>query len=595
MKVQVGFIGKLNAEKKVRNTLVSKGYSCGSTKDISFGIQFPVSLENNNVGLIRIYEKKDKETSIDLSAILSDEQKRQIWELLSEKQYDKSRGVVNLPQRFFFSHSQKDVTLEEIKNKLIQDFGGSEKKINDPKIQFLIKLNGITVVAFSNGTILIQGKEPTPTSDKVIDELNKIYELRSKQELQNLLKINLPLISDSEYQKITEELKSYSVQVENFIAQHTYSYLNVNDRIEIRDGLLLLQFVKNKKLPLKNYTSLVRNFAVAYEGFLIKFLFDLGIIDDSKISDTRYLNVGNYIKPKENGKNDLEFRYPQLLKKKPSLANKMWVYWQECRNDYLHSDPLKFPTINKIEDAESKIREIIGIMEDCLNIFSNVLTPTISDTNLNEKSIIGIDEAGKGDYFGPLVIGAVFVDAQSIKTLASLGIRDSKMLTDSKVKQLYKELERRSKIVHVKINPEKYNELYSEINNLNHILAWGHARALENMLSQVKCDCALSDQFGDENLIKSRLMQLGKKINLIQKPKAESNIAVAAASIVARYFFLEELEKISKRYKTEFPKGASEDVENAAKMFFEKFGLDELRKVAKIHFKITDRITAGAK
>ncbi len=589
MKVPFGFIGKLKAEKKVKSILKNKSYSCGSNKEISFGLQFPISMKNNKIGLIRIYEKNNKETNVDLSAITDSQEKKRIFELLSEGSPVATSGKIKLPKRFFFSRSYKDEILRELKIMLIQKFRGYEKTTKNHKIEFLIKLNGITAIAYSNGTIMIQGKETT-LSDEIINEINRIYELNSKRELQNLLKINLPLISESEYEKINEELKNFDISVENYIKPDVYSYLNPNDRIEIRDGLLLFQFVKDKKLPLKNFASLVRNFAVAYEGFLMKFLFDIGVIKEDKIASLDYINIGTYIKPGERGKNVLELKYPTLLMKKPALANKIWVYWQECRNDYLHSDPLKFPLLSKIEDAESKIREIIIIMEDCLDIFAGILNPTNEISDLNKSSVIGIDEAGKGDYFGPLVIGAVFVDSESINMLSSLGIRDSKLLSDSKIKQLFQEIEKRCKIVHVKINPRKYNELYSEIKNLNHILAWGHARALENILSNVKCEYAISDQFGNENLIKSRLMQLGRKIKLIQQPKAENNIAVAAASIVARYFFLQESEKIGRRYKIKFPKGASQEVEKVAKDFVSKYGKEELKEVAKIHFKTTDKI-----
>ena len=144
--------------------------------------------------------------------------------------------------------------------------------------------------------------------------------------------------------------------------------------------------------------------------------------------------------------------------------------------------------------------------------------------------------------------------------------------------------------MYVKISPEKYNELYEQIRNLNQLLAWGHARALENILSMVKCKYALSDKFGDENLIKSRLMQQGKRVTLLQKPRAERNIAVASASIVARYIFLESLQRLNEIYKMDFPKGASSRVEEVARKFVEKYGKNELKKVAKLHFKITERV-----
>ena len=593
MTILLGYIGKGEGEKQIRELLSGKGYDCGSKKNISYGVQFDLLYSKNRIGCIRIFENKKGEVKVDLSAILDEKQKKDIQNLISRHLLITPNGKILLPQRFFFNYPENKEPLQDIKKILISKFKGVEKETKNKTIYSIIRLDGITVLEFKNGTILIQGKKSTELSDDVINTINRIYEQNSMRELFKILKLNLPLMKESEYKKISEELKKYKINVDEYISQEVYSYLNPNDRIEIRDGLLLLEFVKNKKLPLKNFTSLVRNFAVAYEGFLIKLLSDLNLLDLSNVLSGKHINIGSYLKTGNDGKCVLEKKYPFLLRRKPALANKMWVYWQECRNDYLHSDFIKLPIIKKAEKVESKIREIINIMEDCSEIFGSIINPDIEISDLNNKSIIGIDEAGKGDYFGPLVIGAVFVDEGTIKTLSSLGIRDSKSLTDSKVRELYKEIDSKCKIVHVRINPEKYNELYNQIRNLNQLLAWGHARALENMLIKVKCKYALSDQFGDENLIKSRLMQLGKNITLIQRPRAERNIAVAAASIVARYIFLEELKKLSRIYKTKLPKGASDSVEEIAKEFVKKYGKENLGKIAKLHFKTTKRILTG--
>lgn len=590
MTISLGYIGKTEGEKQVRKLLNKSGYTCGDKQNISYGVQFDLLYSKSRVGCIRIFENKKRETKIDLSAILDEKHKSAIQDLISGSSLISKEGKFLLPNRFFFNYPKNKKPLERIKKTLIGDFKGIETKTSDKNIYSKIKIDGVTVLEFNNGTVLIQGKKPTELSDSIIKAINEIYEQNSKEELFNTLKLNLPLIKKLKYKKICEELKKYEVDVKSYISKNVYSYLNTNDKIEVRDGLLLLEFVKNKNLPLTNFTSLVRNFAVAYEGFLIKLLSDLKLIDLSTLLSDKHINIGHYLKAENDGKCALEKKYPFLSRKKPALANKMWVYWQECRNDYLHSDFIKFPLIEKIEKAESKIREIISIMEDCIEVFDNIINPNIEFSDLDGRSIIGIDEAGKGDYFGPLVIGAVFVDEETIKTLSSLGIRDSKAITDSKIKELYREIKSKCKVVHVKINPEKYNELYNQIHNLNQLLAWGHARALEDILSIVKCDYALSDQFGDENLIKSRLMQHGKRITLIQKPRAETNIAVAAASIVARYIFLEELSKLSRIYKINLPKGASNVVEEIARQFIKKYGKENLGKVAKLHFKTTKKV-----
>src|SRR4030095_5195126 len=103
----------------------------------------------------------------------------------------------------------------------------------------------------------------------------------------------------------------------------------------------------------------------------------------------------------------------------------------------------------------------------------------------------------------------------------------------------------------------------TEVKNLNHLLAWGHARAIENLLLKGTCSHAIADQFGDENYIRSQLMEKGKKIQLTQLPKGERYIAVAAASILARDRFLSRMESLRDSYKIELPKGASDSVVNA--------------------------------
>lgn len=209
---------------------------------------------------------------------------------------------------------------------------------------------------------------------------------------------------------------------------------------------------------------------------------------------------------------------------------------------------------------------------------------------------IGTDESGKGDYFGPMVVAAVLIDASTKPKLEALGVKDSKLLSDKQCRELAAKIREicRGKYIEVEIPPDRYNELYEtfrkEGKNLNHLLAWGHARAIESLLERHPCTHAVADQFGDEHYILSSLMQKGKQIQLIQMPKGERDIAVAAASILARGKFLSRLEKLSEEYKIELPKGASEAVVIAGKQIVAKKGPDDLRKVAKLHHKTTQKI-----
>ena len=201
----------------------------------------------------------------------------------------------------------------------------------------------------------------------------------------------------------------------------------------------------------------------------------------------------------------------------------------------------------------------------------------------------GIDESGKGDFFGPLVIAAVFVDNESQSKLIKLGVKDSKLIkNDNKILAVAKEIRTvvNGNFSVVAIGPDAYNRLYSNFKNLNKLLAWGHSRALENLLEKkIDCPWALSDKFGHERLIKQALFNKGKQIELKQQTKAESDIAVAAASILARAEFVTKIKKLGDDINIPLPKGASKAVLETAAKIIKQFGQDKLNFLAKTHFK----------
>ena len=217
-----------------------------------------------------------------------------------------------------------------------------------------------------------------------------------------------------------------------------------------------------------------------------------------------------------------------------------------------------------------------------------------ASTSLSSLNRIGIDESGKGDYFGPLVIAAVFVTPVLEQDLALMQVRDSKKISDERILEMAPDIRLLCPHSLVAIGPQRYNELYAKIKNLNRLLAWGHARALENLLQQVECDLAIADQFGDERLILNALQEKGKQIRLVQRTKAESDLAVAAASILARAEFLQRLDRLSQELSTTLPKGASAAVELAGRMVVKKYGRDRLGTVAKLHFKTTKQVLGEA-
>lgn|SRR5574344_320471 len=231
-----------------------------------------------------------------------------------------------------------------------------------------------------------------------------------------------------------------------------------------------------------------------------------------------------------------------------------------------------------VSDISQKVEKFLGLKEQKITEVSQIS----NDIPLRH---IGSDESGKGDFFGPLVIAAVMVDENNIEILQKAGVKDCKVVDDKNINRLSAIIKNNTKFSVITINPSKYNELYAKLKNLNFLLAWGHARAIENILEKADCDYALSDKFGDEKLIQNALMKRGKKIHLEQKCKAESDIAVAAASILARAHFLSGIAEISIKYGLEIPKGASDRVIQAAKTISEKYSKNELKNTSKIHFK----------
>jgi ribonuclease HIII len=207
----------------------------------------------------------------------------------------------------------------------------------------------------------------------------------------------------------------------------------------------------------------------------------------------------------------------------------------------------------------------------------------------------GVDESGKGDFFGPLVIAGVYVDRGIARHFREAGIQDSKRITsDAKIRSLAEAIRKTQGAVAevIVMGPEKYNELYLKFGNLNSLLGWGHARVIENLLAK-RSDCprALSDKFADARVIQRALLTRGKGIQLDQRTKAESDPAVAAASILAREAFIDWLDKRGKALGLKLSRGVSAAVKEAAReIVAQGGGADLLRQVAKVHFRTAHEI-----
>ena len=183
-----------------------------------------------------------------------------------------------------------------------------------------------------------------------------------------------------------------------------------------------------------------------------------------------------------------------------------------------------------------------------------------------------------------------FVDIIAKRKLNKIGVTDSKLISDTSIKKLSANIKRISgpySFNIVIINPPRYNELYEKFGNLNKLLAWGHAKVLENILINKNAAFAVSDKFGDESLIINSLQEKGKRLELYQFHKAEKYTAVAAASILARDRFNDWFEKQKAQIDIELPKGASAKVTETAKLIKKNYGDEFLRQLTKNHFKTT--------
>jgi ribonuclease HIII len=220
--------------------------------------------------------------------------------------------------------------------------------------------------------------------------------------------------------------------------------------------------------------------------------------------------------------------------------------------------------------------------------YEAVLNPEIMTPRL------GVDESGKGDFFGPLCVAGVYVNASIAEAWKDAGVRDSKGISsDRRIADLAEKIRKTPGGVFnvVAIGNEAYNRLYAKLRNVNSLLAWGHARVIENLLEQqhrmnpapVR---AVSDQFAaTKQTVARALMKSGRQLELLQMHKAESDLAVAAASILARHEFVTRLARLGEAHEILFPKGASAAVDAAARDFVSRHGAEKLAQVAKMHFR----------
>lgn len=240
--------------------------------------------------------------------------------------------------------------------------------------------------------------------------------------------------------------------------------------------------------------------------------------------------------------------------------------------------------------ADAFVKQVLQLNPETSAPAKSTTLPALVDTTPH----FGVDESGKGDYFGPLVVAGVYTDERCAAELVRLGCRDSKAISDDKkIHAIAEKIKKTAGVVYevICIGPRRYNELYEEIGNLNRLLAWGHARVIAALHEKMpSCPRALSDQFANEWVLKRALGQRRIPVQLEQRTKAESDVAVAAASILARDRFVQWMQQTAAASNCPMPLGCGPHVTRAAQHFVATHGHERLPDVAKLHFKVTQKL-----
>lgn len=574
---------------------------------VNKGVKLHGTVENQPIAILLYYNQKKGISSKIVFEKMPEDRKALLIRSLSST---KSSGVKAIPIHASITVADKN-TRQAIKDSLIATYPTLTECPTLSHMDYLVKIlskgNDLTVTQFSSGSLLLQGGY-SDLVDRVVDIVDKIKPLSTEERALLFVPEDSKAIVQEKINRGTGVFERALATAESAREEY-FVFLFGNDQKSLVTGDALTEILENQSKILPEYNFLVAIYARAFEGFIIKLLIEKNFFTLAQYaSHPDIAEIGNALR-----KRKLE-KYIKDKRRYGYVIEKLISVWEGCRCKEMHSDPaaeagiISFETLedakNRIGEVKSCIKEVYHVLvkhgftdQDLAPKAPTTKAESIADSvdtpRLKQNGYIGTDESGKGDYFGPLVVAGVFLDQITEKRLADAGIRDSKKISDNRIHEFAKMIRSyldKAQYSVVVIRPEKYNELYAKIGNLNRLLAWGHARSIENILMAVDCNRAIADQFGDESYIKKALLEKGKGIELLQMPKAEQHTAVAAASILAREAFLLRLAELNKEFGIEFPKGASAEAENAAKRFVEKYGISQLVKCAKLHFKTTKKL-----
>lgn len=459
----------------------------------------------------------------------------------------------------------------------------------------------ITITQYKSGTLLIQGLAGD-LFDQVCDSLDGFL----AQSFSDRATRFIP--GDPTWAKTASYLENPDAENEaiQWLGEHldleTLEFLSPNDQQILTSAAGVRNAILKTKQALEDYSVIVMPFAKVYEGFLIKLASHLGIIEPDKISKksspieiSLWLSIIEKCLPASENCNEV------------AIALKTaWI----CCNKAIHSNftqstnPLKY-----WEEAEQEIKVIFQALTQAYRLFIvngielQIIEGVEKSGRFSEQPIytektflatqatsdfwIGVDESGKGDLFGPLAVAGVIINSDIELQLAKLGVRDSKTISDGQILELAKKIKEICEFEIQTFLPPDYNSAYeTHGRNLNELLAWGHAQVITKLSRRMPVHHALSDQFGDENWLKKALAVENCTVLLEQHPKAESDMAVAAASILARAAFVEAIQDFSRKSGLIIPLGSSaEEVKEVAKIIYRRWGKKGLERIAKMHFK----------
>ena len=295
-----------------------------------------------------------------------------------------------------------------------------------------------------------------------------------------------------------------------------------------------------------------------------------------------------------------ESAYNSILKIKSVLVNQNFLPSDVNEKDYNYELNVKINNNNLkilVYFGKKGVKKIIQgdinskeyrLLQDLIQDQSSL---QFTSTEMSEpEEYIGSDECGKGDFFGPLVVAAVFVNAETQHKLRQMGVRDSKDLSETQIKELAQYIKSigSENFEIVKINPAKYNELYDKFKNLNKLLNWAHSKAIDTLLQRTNCKTVITDKFSNKDLQVTANTN-HSSVEFIQEHRAEKYTGVAAASILARDEFNRWF-VYQKKLGHNLPKGSSDAVVEAATKLYKKLNGKQLNEFVKLHFKTINRI-----